>query len=57
MFSEIYFTSAQYSSTTDIMLSIFVRFFIFNSTSPPSFPHAFERESSDSNNLEPLVLC
>ena len=46
MFSEIYFASAQYSSTTDIMLSIFVRFFIFNSTSPPSFPHAFDRENA-----------
>ena len=57
MFSEIYFASAQYRSTTDIMLSIFVRIFIINSTSPPSFPHAFERESSDFNNLEPLVLC
>ena len=32
------------------------RFKNIYSTFPPSFPYAFERESSDFNILEPLVL-
>jgi hypothetical protein len=31
--------------------------FLLFLTFPPSFPHAFERGSSDFNILEPLDLC